>query len=139
MKPFLLFFVAITVAGCASKNDSGCLFSEARVKASEITTDKPINDVTIKDCFKATGPDDMGLVEIAGEQTSDKFKVSYYEPGDSNAMDMLNVKIGGKLSEWRSKKGHDIYVRGTTKSDSLALLFGDRTGSKIKGSVVFKK
>lgn len=134
MKKHLLYAAALLLAGCGEPTPD-CTFTKAHITASEAGTNKVLQDKTIEDCFTASAPDSYGLIEIKGSKTGENFKVAYY----AAEADMLNVKIGGKLTEWRKNKGHDIFVNGAPGTDTLGFIFGDRLKSKIKGTIIFSK
>lgn len=105
---YLIFFAFISSLFGCSTTSSDCTFSKAHITATEVGTNKILDDKIIDDCFTASKPDGYGLIEIKGAKTADAFKVTYYEAEG----DMLNVKVGSKLTEWRRNKGQDIFISG---------------------------
>jgi hypothetical protein len=134
-KLILPVLAACLQASCSNDDSAGCEFSKATITASQIGTEQQIDKKQINDCFKRV--DDGGLVEVKGEKTGDKFKVLYYKEADPTAIKILTVSIGGRGTDWRTSKGHDILK--IDKPDSLGFIFGDRIKSKIKGTVMFTK
>jgi hypothetical protein len=136
MKKLLLpVLAACLLASCSNDDSAGCEFSKATLTTSEVGTNKQIDKKEISDCFKRI--DDGSLVEVKGDKTGEKFKVLYYKEADPAVTKMLTISIGGRGTDWRTSKGHDILK--IDKPDSLGFIFGDRVKSKIKGTVMFTK
>jgi hypothetical protein len=132
---FSLILLAIFCYGCSGKK-SDCQYSKAIVSAYEVGTNKLIDKKEIEDCFTANEVDPgIGLIEVKGSQNPERFKVSYYKENDPSLINMMNIKIGGKVSEWRRKKKHDLFL--VNKPDTLAFIFGDRVDLKVKGTILF--
>lgn len=100
----------------------------------QVNQDTP-TERTVEGCFKVT-KDQIGLISI--EDQAKRITTSYYLEGN-NQVDMLNIKMMDNTSEWRRKKGHDIFY--VEKPDTLGIIFGDRNSSlgSVKGSVMYIK
>jgi hypothetical protein len=134
MKKLLLIATITLIFACSPKSD--CNYSKVEI-TSQID-DNPLDKKVLEGCFSVSEPDEMGLIEIT--DADNRIKVSYFKETDPNSLKMLNLKFGnGNPIEWRTKKGHDLFI--IQKKDSLGFIFGDRNNiaGKIKGSLLFIK
>lgn len=129
MKKILLLPVLALFLSCGQSADFKTL------KITSQINDEPIVEKVIEGNFTKTKADEMGLIEITDSEK--RVKISYY---DETPLKMLNVKFGDNTpTEWRTNKGHDLFLNQTT--DSLGIIFGDRNSvaGKVKGSILFIK
>lgn len=134
MKKIVLICTISLIFACSSKPD--CNYSKLEI-TSQIN-DNPLDKKVLEGCFSVSEPDEMGLIEIT--DANNRIKVSYFKETDPNSLKMLNLKFGtSDPSEWRTNKGHDLFI--IPKKDSLGFMFGDRnsTAGKVKGSLLFIK
>ncbi len=145
---FLTCLLTTGILFSCGETKSDCEFSHLTITTA--IDGKQIDQKTGNDCYsiiKEEGEGELATFTVGGKQTSDKFSMTYYDEnskvdlgtGQGTALKFLNVNIGGKKTEWRANKGHNIYK--IEKQDTLGFIFGDnaKKSNSVSVSVLFTK
>ena len=139
-----LLLISILLFSCGGTN---CEFSNLTITTA--VDGKQTNQKTVKDCYSVTkeGEGELAIYTIEGKETSEVFSMSYYDEkskvdlkdSQGTSLKFLNVFIGGKKTEWRKNKGHNIYK--IEKQDNLSFIFGEnvKKENSVSVSVTFSK
>lgn len=122
MKNLLYTFVlTMALASCSSNNT--CDYK--KVTVLKHVDGVVVDSNTVTDCYQSKA-DDIGLNEVAGEQTGKQLYVRYYQDGSA-----VNVRINESFLEYRTRNGDVIFINKV--KDNLHIICGQ--SAKISGSV----